>query len=171
MRSGSSILPIAIARTFRKSMRQVERGADCFFGVILQGARKSKNGNNSFAVGCMQIRAGIAQEFSGAGSKFLTRLRYHTGVVVIRQVVFVGQIADDDTSLENARPTVEIDLARAQPPNFAARKFAVEQTQRNASAFLPGKFQVSQRPAVAESDRNDWRQRSKENVIERANPA
>ena len=79
--------------------------------MIFQRAGKSKNRNNFFAVGRMQIRTGIAQEFSGAGRKFLARIRHHTGVAVIRQVVFVGQIAYDDTGLENTRATVEIDFA------------------------------------------------------------
>ena len=60
MRSGSIILAIAVAPTFRKSTREIERGADCLFGVIFQCAGKSKNRNDSFAVGCMQIRAGVA---------------------------------------------------------------------------------------------------------------
>src|ERR1043165_3956048 len=48
VRSSSSILPIAVARTFSKSTREIERGADCLFSVIFQFAGKSKNGNNSF---------------------------------------------------------------------------------------------------------------------------
>jgi hypothetical protein len=79
--------------------------------VILQRAGKSKNRNDSFAVGRVQICAGIAQQVGRARGEFFARLRHHTGVVAIRQVVFVGQIANHHTGFEGARRAIEFNFA------------------------------------------------------------
>ena len=111
MGSGSDILAVAAARNFRKSTREIERGADCFFGVIFQCAGKSKDRNDSFAVGRVQIRASIAQQFGRTSGKFFTRRCHHTEVVVIREVVFVGQIANHHTGLEGPSRAIEFNFA------------------------------------------------------------
>ena len=113
MRSGRDILAIAAARIFRKSAREIERGADCLFGVISPARREIQKRNDSFAVGRVQICAGIAQQVGRARDEFFARPRsLHTGVVTLSARSYLLAKSQTTTLVSKvARRAIEFNFA------------------------------------------------------------
>ena len=151
-------------------LHQAESYAHGFISMTGIAIGKSKNGNNALTVGRLNITTGFEKEFSGATNELLRRLGKSGRIGVLGQIVFIGDIADDDGSFACPRFCLEGELTRYHAIDLLLRQPSREERFGQARPAASGNRDRSFRSDEGKDSREDRRQWLEKHIIKQANP-